>query len=61
MDMVRKFSRIARSQRTRKKSTKKRSLHVVNEYFELVFDAVIWLLAIRERFLIGFAPGDGMF
>lgn len=41
--------RIARSHRTRRKPTKKRNLHAVNEYFELVYNAVIWLLAIRRE------------
>ena len=34
------------SHRTRQKLSKKRSLQIVNEHFEIIFNAVIWLRII---------------
>ena len=35
------FARIGFSFKTRRKSARKRSLHAVNEHFELIFNAVL--------------------
>ena len=50
------LNNVGEAVRTRQKSAKKRSLLVVNEYFELVFNNVLTTQAIIQRFLKSTIP-----